>query len=331
MTVDRLGVYAVGKQVSELGMIFREQPTDDYGIDGQIETIENEYASGKLIAVQIKSGKSYFEESNGSSFVFRGEKKHYDYWTNHSLPVIIVLYNPSDDKCYWQVVNEETASLTEKRWKIEIPKKNVLSDKNPETKAELTKLSENQTEYERKFNSFLLAKPWMNKILEGNKIILCVEEWINKSSGRGNFKLKIVNDDGNESQIFNRSFLGFGTKPYVQVFQDLFPWADFFIDKDFYESYDEEAFVSNDFEAAEQTYYDSIGAEIDLNNWKRKLPTLYPSIEEWMESAKNIRPYRVGASEVAFYQLILQINEIGNSFLQFDGFINNSNFYTIKL
>lgn len=56
MSVDRIGVNATAKIISQIGLIFREQPTDDYGIDAQIEIIDNNYASGKLIAVQIKSG-----------------------------------------------------------------------------------------------------------------------------------------------------------------------------------------------------------------------------------------------------------------------------------
>ena len=60
MSVERIGVATTEKIINQMGLIFREQPTDDYGIDAQIETIEDEYATGKLIAVQIKSGASFF-------------------------------------------------------------------------------------------------------------------------------------------------------------------------------------------------------------------------------------------------------------------------------
>lgn len=327
MNPERLGVYEIGKQISKQGMIFREQPTDDYGIDAQIETMENGYASGKLIAAQIKSGESFFHETTETSFVFRGKRKHYDYWLNHSLPVIIVLYNPITDESYWQVVNERNAMLTDKNWKIEVPKKNLLS----EAKWELIKISDNQTEYQRKFNTFLLAKPWMNQIINGNKIILNVEEWINKSSGRGSFKMTTINDKGEKIQVFDHSFIGFGTQSYTEVFRKLFPWANFLVDTELYQEYDDEAIESENFEAASQTYYDSIGAELDLNICGWKMPDKYPSIEEWMLDVNNIRPYRLGAGEVAFYQLVLEINDIGKSFIQVDDFINNSSFYTLKL
>ena len=63
------------------------------------------------------------------------------------------------------------------------------------------------------------------QIIYGNRIVLNVEEWINKSSGRGTFKLKIIDKNGNDGQVVNSTFIGFGTKPYNQIFQELFPWA----------------------------------------------------------------------------------------------------------
>lgn len=326
MTIARVGVSAVAKCIAQMGLIFREQPTDDYGIDAQIETFDREYASGRLIAVQIKSGDSFFNEITNNNIIFRGERKHYDYWMNHSLPVILVLYNPQDDKCYWKEVNEETAVLTGKNWKIEIPITNVLDNS---TKSQLVRIADNLTEYEKKFNSFLLAKPWMQEIVSGNKVVLNVQEWINKTSGRGDFKLKILDKTRQEKQIFDRSFLGFGLKPYEQVFKELFPWAKIIIDTEFYEEYDDEALLDQDFEAALCTYPSSVGAIFDRDRFCYVYPEDCPSIEEWMRDINNIRPYRVGAGEVAFYQLVLELNDVGKSFLILDDFINNVNFYKL--
>ena len=41
MSVERIGVSSVEKIINQMGMIFREQPVDDYGIDAQIEIVEN--------------------------------------------------------------------------------------------------------------------------------------------------------------------------------------------------------------------------------------------------------------------------------------------------
>ena len=325
MSVERLGVATTEKIINKMGLIFREQPTDDYGVDAQIETIENGYATGKLIAVQIKSGESYFKEPTSEGIVFRGERKHYDYWLNHSLPVIIVLYNPENDKCYWNVVNSETATLTSKNWKIEVPFSNLLEN----AKSKLFELADNLTEYEKKFNTFLFAKPWMKEIIMGNKVVLNAEEWINKSSGRGEFKLRIVDKNGTEKQVFNRTFLGFGFKPYIQVFNELFPWATITIDMDYYREYDEEAIKENNFEAVMYTYPDAVGATFSLEKLEFTYPKDAPSMKEWMKDKKNIRPYYIGAGEVAFYQLVLELNDVAESFLVLDDFINNTRFYTL--
>lgn len=326
MSVERIGVSATEKIINQMGLIFREQPTDDYGIDAQIETVENGYATGKLIAVQIKSGLSFFEEKTSDGIVYRGERKHYDYWINHSLPVIIVLYNPSDDICYWNVVNLKTVKLTPKSWKIEIPFSNRLEN----AKLALFELADNLTEYEKKFNTFLFAKPWMKEIISGNRVVLNVEEWINKTSGRGDFKLRIIDKNGIEKNVFNRSFLGFGTKPYIQVFEELFPWASIMIDMDYYSEYDEEAIENKDFEAAQHTYPESVGAIFDRKTFEYHFPEDAPLIEEWMADERNIRPYRIGAGEVAFYQLVLELNEVAKAFLLLDDFINGSKFYAFN-
>lgn len=44
----------------ELKWVFREQPTDDFGIDAHIEVIHQNVATGRLLALQIKGGESWF-------------------------------------------------------------------------------------------------------------------------------------------------------------------------------------------------------------------------------------------------------------------------------
>lgn len=201
-----------------MGMIFREQPVDDYGIDAQIEIVENKCATGKLIAVQIKSGNSYFKELTPNSIIYRGKRKHYDYWLNHSLPVIIVLYDPEKDKCYWNIVNKETAILSEQNWKIEISFSNLLEN----SKSSLIKIADRLTEYEKKFNTFLFAKPWMKQIIYGNRIVLNVEEWINKSSGRGTFKLKIIDKMVMIGRLLIVHLLGLEQSRIIKFFKNYF-------------------------------------------------------------------------------------------------------------
>ena len=84
---DRSGVHAVGLIFSkELNWIFREQTVSDYGIDAHAEIKDDEgNPTGKLIALQIKSGKSYFIKK-GDGYVYRGKIRHLKYWESHCLP-----------------------------------------------------------------------------------------------------------------------------------------------------------------------------------------------------------------------------------------------------
>ena len=125
----REGIYAVGLVISQMRWIFREQPVPDTGIDGQIEPRDqSKNATGKLIGCQIKSGPTYFREKTSSGFVYRGDPEHLAYWRGHSLPVIIILCDEETGDCYWQVVNEKTATNTGKGWKVEVPESQVLGN-----------------------------------------------------------------------------------------------------------------------------------------------------------------------------------------------------------
>ena len=56
---ERVGVNAVEAIfLNELNWAFREQTVSDYGIDAQVEVMEDGKPTGKLIALQIKSGEA---------------------------------------------------------------------------------------------------------------------------------------------------------------------------------------------------------------------------------------------------------------------------------
>lgn len=103
--VGRTGVFYTGYICSLAGIIFREMPQPDVGIDGLIEVVNEEgVATGQLALIQIKSGDSFVNvETN--NFTFRAEKKHFQYWNKAHLPVIGVVYSPS-----WEIVEGLYAS-----------------------------------------------------------------------------------------------------------------------------------------------------------------------------------------------------------------------------
>lgn len=94
---EQLGVNEVQRIVAkQIRWIWREQFGADFGIDGQIEIVgHDKKPTGRLIAVQVKSGASYFKGRSATAPFYVGDD-HLKYWDQHALPVILVLHNPKD-------------------------------------------------------------------------------------------------------------------------------------------------------------------------------------------------------------------------------------------
>jgi hypothetical protein len=111
----------------ELGWKFREQHESDHGIDAQVETVVAGQPTGRLIALQIKSGPSWFKEPRqGVGWVLRGPKRNLSYWLKHQLPVLVVLFDPRTDKGYWVHVRPDTATFTPRGYRIIVPASHPL-------------------------------------------------------------------------------------------------------------------------------------------------------------------------------------------------------------
>lgn len=97
----RIGVFYTGYISSLAGLLFREMPPPDVGIDGLLELVdENEKATGLLAGLQIKSGDS-FVNIKTKVFSLKAEPKSFEYWSRFNLPVIGVVYSPSLNKAVW--------------------------------------------------------------------------------------------------------------------------------------------------------------------------------------------------------------------------------------
>lgn len=125
---ERAGLYLAGLRFTKLGMAFREQAVSDFGIDAHAELITGDKATGSLIALQIKSGPSYFNEKSPSGWWFRFDEEHANYWCNHSLPVIIVLCDTKNEQLYWQQISEDTIVNTGNQFKVEIPRIQTIGE-----------------------------------------------------------------------------------------------------------------------------------------------------------------------------------------------------------
>lgn len=134
---ERIGVNITEQIfIEDFDWIFRELTTVDVGIDAFVEQAEEGDPKGKFIALQIKSGEGNFHISS-DKLTYYLSKVHYEYWTNFDLPVILIAHLTEEKKTYWQEISRRKIIKTDKKWKLEIPMKNLL---NKKAKLHITKL-----------------------------------------------------------------------------------------------------------------------------------------------------------------------------------------------
>ena len=123
----RMGVSAASLVFEAWGWLFREQPIEDYGIDAHVEPLDGpEQPARQLLALQIKTGASFFAEETQDGWWFRDTRRHWHYWLGHVLPVVIILYNPQTGKLFWQHADASLVQLTGEEGKLLIPRSQVL-------------------------------------------------------------------------------------------------------------------------------------------------------------------------------------------------------------
>lgn len=275
-----------------------------------MEYVEPSGKSKQLLALQIKSGTSWFNEIKDGYVIFRKiNERQYNYWTMNPLPCIVVLYNPEDNMCIWQKLTDKTIERTDggkgKGYLVKVPLTQIfLDDSSNKELLAFTNLPGHITNY----NFLLSQKKFMQIISDGGEIKLHSREWIHKSSGRGSTELIV--DDGNSTETYSYPYW-FPFTPYMEVFPRLFPWANFSADEEFFE-------------------------ESDMNLW-RKFHCYYDEEDnEWLlvgdtfeEFRKKLNPMRsiVHAGEVAEYMMVLSLNKLGKAFLEVDRFVSQNQPY----
>lgn len=94
------GVNYVRNAVESAGSLFiKIEQDNDLGVDALIEFIRDECPLNKQVAVQIKSGASYYSEKNRECII--PVEGHGKYWANHPLPMVGLVYVPSLKSAYW--------------------------------------------------------------------------------------------------------------------------------------------------------------------------------------------------------------------------------------
>jgi hypothetical protein len=182
LLTERRGVNAVEDIfINEFGWIFREQAVLDFGIDAQTEVVKADLPTGQLIALQIKTGRSYFR-LKGSDYVYYGESRHLGYWLDHSLPVILILHEPDRDLTLWQKIDRDLTSATDKGWSIVVPSANVLSGASKSAFEAIAARIPTDAPSTRRAR-MAMDLDLIKRIAEEPETYFELEHWVNKSLG----------------------------------------------------------------------------------------------------------------------------------------------------
>ncbi|MGE4572451.1 MAG: DUF4365 domain-containing protein [Candidatus Izemoplasmatales bacterium] len=95
-----LGVNYVEKIVNLNDDIMTRIPQEnDRGLDIVIE-YKDKNGEFYTFSAQVKSGKSYFNVNNDEISI-ASDFHHFKYWMNHNLYVILFVYHPETEQCFW--------------------------------------------------------------------------------------------------------------------------------------------------------------------------------------------------------------------------------------
>lgn len=130
--VGTSGQSIVKAQLEKLGWAPVLNPEHDLGTDIWVVARDNRrFDLGALAGIQVKSGNSWFDEpeyENGNvrGWWFRGDNEHFDYWTEHNIPHLLVLHDQKADKSYWVHVTRDRIVSTGKQSKILVSADSII-------------------------------------------------------------------------------------------------------------------------------------------------------------------------------------------------------------
>lgn len=103
---SKAGINFVRTVVEESGSLFHKiEQENDLGVDALLELVLDEQPLNKQVAIQVKSGRSYFSSSNGECII--PIENHRSYWSLYPLPVIGIVYVPNLKQAYWVDIKQK--------------------------------------------------------------------------------------------------------------------------------------------------------------------------------------------------------------------------------
>lgn len=133
-STEGLGVHYISRVISECNCIMNKvDGSNDVGLDGYIEFVEQESVTGLCIGVQIKAGNSFLSR-NKQNVYFKSDKKHFNYWAKHTLPIVGIVYIPQDNSAYWVDITRHLVDnphfLTRGPYTIHMSQSNLFDSTN---------------------------------------------------------------------------------------------------------------------------------------------------------------------------------------------------------
>jgi len=117
---ERLGWGAMSAPEHDIGTDLFLSPRDDRRFD--LRT---------MLGAQVKTGPSQFRnecivDDQIAGWWFSTDLTHFEYWSNHAIPHIIILRDQNTNKSYWQLVTPDNIRRTGKTAKILIPRDQTI-------------------------------------------------------------------------------------------------------------------------------------------------------------------------------------------------------------
>jgi hypothetical protein len=305
---ERLGIYRVGELAEAAGWFFREQPRPDRGIDAHVEGSTGGLPDGRLIALQIKSGTSYFGDPVEGGWRRYLDSDHVAYWLAHSLPVVLVLHDPTSGDAYWQVVRGETLRPTPTQFAIEVLANQRFGVPMRQTLAALAEQALPQDAESRvsalRGRRLELDIPLMELLERGGRLFLEAEQSLDGPPGQGALRLIAEDPSGHSRVEHDWPWAFLAGADYAAQLRGLFPWADKQID---HERYRREAYPL--FVARHGTWSEAEGYEFDGD------------FDTWFAAdyAGRLVPYATNVDQTAaLWRLELCLNHLGRATLAED-------------
>jgi hypothetical protein len=116
------------------GWVFRRTHQEhDFGVDAYIDFVtDGGNVTGKFIAAQIKTGKSYLSPA-GNMHWYKDTNEHLNYFLNLPTPILLVICDPDSRECYWTCLDKNKVDFREGSWRHPVPKSQKLCKKHKKT------------------------------------------------------------------------------------------------------------------------------------------------------------------------------------------------------